>query len=160
MPVTSIEEGLLARVERQLYRYAAALDEGDLEAWPGFFEPEALYRLVPRENHDRGLPASLMHCRGQAMMRDRVAAIRQASVFSPHVCRHLYANLRLEDDGEPGITLYANYVVYRTATDGDTALFSVGRVMARVGGGEEPLFQAMTVVYDTLRIPGLLVYPI
>ncbi len=36
--------------------YAACLDEARMDDWPGFFTEDAHYRLVPRENHDRGLP--------------------------------------------------------------------------------------------------------
>jgi salicylate 5-hydroxylase small subunit len=37
--------------------YAAALSGGDWEAWPDFFTEDCLYRLIPRENHERGFPS-------------------------------------------------------------------------------------------------------
>ena len=38
-------------------RYAHAVDEDALEQWPGFFTEDGRYRVIPRENHARGLPA-------------------------------------------------------------------------------------------------------
>ncbi|WP_095982792.1 aromatic-ring-hydroxylating dioxygenase subunit beta [Melittangium boletus] len=151
-----------SRVEDLLYRYAEALDDGGFADWPGFFTEEAEYRLIPRENHARGLPASLMLCTGRGMMEDRVVAIREACVFSPHVCRHLYTNVRVAEGGDADgrLDVRANYAVYRTTEDGETVLLSVGRVLAGVVLEPEPRFTRMDVVYETFRIPGLLVYPI
>ncbi len=40
----------------QLYAgYARAVDSGDWDLWPEFFVDDCVYRLVPRENHERGL---------------------------------------------------------------------------------------------------------
>lgn len=153
-------------VEDLLYRYAEALDDGGLEQWPGLFLESGQYRLIPRENHQRGLPVSLILCTSRAMMEDRVVAIRKACVYSPHVCRHLYTNVRVEAAANHVELLgehaeaKANYAVYRTTEDGETVLLSVGRVLARVVLTPEPRFERMDVVYETFRIPGLLVYPI
>jgi len=147
-------------VEDLLYRYAEALDDGELERWPALFLESGQYRLIPRENHQRGLPVSLILCTSRAMMEDRVVAIRKACVYTPHVCRHLYTNVRVGAEAEGQVETRANYAVYRTTEDGETVLLSVGRVLARVELGPEPCFERMDVVYETFRIPGLLVYPI
>jgi anthranilate 1,2-dioxygenase small subunit len=152
---------LRSRVEDLLYAYAEALDDGALEDWPGLFTEQGQYRLIPWENHQRGLPACLMLCRGRAMMEDRVVAIREASVFSRHVCRHLYTNVRVEAAEREGhARARANYAVFRTTEDGETVVLSVGRVLAEVVLEPQPRFTLMDVVYETFRIPGLLVYPI
>ena len=45
----------------QLYgRYASCLDNGRVEEWPDFFVEDGSYTLIPRENHDRGLPLATM----------------------------------------------------------------------------------------------------
>ena len=49
-------------------RYAHAIDEDRLEQWPTFFAESCRYRVIPRENHARGLPACLIDCRGRAML--------------------------------------------------------------------------------------------
>ena len=130
------------------------------ERWPAMFLESGQYRLIPRENHQRGLPVSLILCTSRAMMEDRVVAIRKACVYTPHVCRHLHTNVRVGEVEAGHVEARANYAVYRTTEDGETVLLSVGHVEARVALGPEPRFERMDVVYETFRIPGLLVYPI
>jgi anthranilate 1,2-dioxygenase small subunit len=129
-------------VESLLFRYAAVIDDGDLTDWPGFFAEDAEYRLTPRENFLRGLPASLIYCRNRAMMRDRVIAIKKATVYTPQYYRHHYSNILVERSAAY-TTLRANYLVCRTQDDGDTIVFSTGRLIAAVSVPEEPgLFSA------------------
>ena len=154
------EPSIRSTVEDLLYRYAEALDDGELERWPELFLEGGQYRLIPRENHQRGFPVSLILCTSRAMMEDRVMAIRKACVYSPHVCRHLYTNVRVGEVEAGHVETRTNYAVYRTTEDGETVLLSVGRVLARVKLEGEPRFERMDVVYETFRIPGLLVYPI
>ena len=41
----------------QLYaRYAAVVSAGDWDQWPEFFTDDCVYRIQPRENHERGFP--------------------------------------------------------------------------------------------------------
>ncbi|MGH8007180.1 MAG: aromatic-ring-hydroxylating dioxygenase subunit beta, partial [Candidatus Binatia bacterium] len=146
-----------ARVEELLFRYAAVIDDGDLSAWPGFFVEDGVYKLIPRENYLKGLPVCLMYCKNRAMIEDRVAAIQKASIYSPHYYRHHYSNIRVEDANVDQATLLANYVVHRTQDDGDTIVFSTGRIIARLTLADPLQFMTKTVVYDTFRIPDLLV---
>jgi anthranilate 1,2-dioxygenase small subunit len=154
------DSSLRGTVEDLLYRYAETLDDGELEQWPAAFLESGQYRLIPRENHQRGLPVCLILCTSRAMMEDRVVAIRKACVYTPHVCRHLYTNVRVGAVEGGQVETRANYAVYRTTEEGETVLLSVGRVLARVVLEPEPRFERMDVVYETFRIPGLLVYPI
>lgn len=149
-----------AKVEELLFRYAAVIDDGDLSEWPGFFTEDGVYKLIPRENYLKGLPICLMYCKNRAMIEDRVAAIQKASIYSPHYYRHHYSNIRVEDANSDQATLLANYVVHRTQDDGDTIVFSTGRIIAQVRLAEAPQFLTKTVIYDTFRIPDLLVFPI
>jgi len=156
----SREWEIKAIAEALLSRYAAVIDDGDLNAWPNFFVEEGVYKLIPRENYLKGLPVSLIYCKNRVMMEDRVVAIQKASIYTPQYYRHHYSNLRVEDISDDQATLLANYIVYRTQDDGDTILFSTGRIIARILLADEPKFIAKTVVYDTFRIPDLLVFPI
>lgn len=123
-------------VETLLYRYAAVIDDGDLAEWPGFFAEDAEYRLISRENFARGLPVCVMYCKNRAMMRDRVVAIKRASVYTPQFYRHHYTNVMIERIGDE-LSVLANYLVCRTQEDGDTIVFSTGRIIARVLAPEE-----------------------
>jgi anthranilate 1,2-dioxygenase small subunit len=95
-----------------------------------------------------------------AGMEDRVTAILQTSIYSPHYYRHHYSNIRVEDITSDEATLLANYVVHRSQDDGDTVVFSTGRVIARITLTNVPKFITKTLVYDTCRIPDLLVFPL
>jgi 3-phenylpropionate/cinnamic acid dioxygenase small subunit len=149
-----------ARAEELLFRYAAVIDDGDLREWPGFFVEDGVYKLIPRENYLRGLPVCLIYCKNRAMMEDRVTAMQQASQYSPHCYRHHYSNVRVDHSEPEQVTLLANYVVHRTQEDGDTIVFSTGRIIARITRADELRFMEKIVVYDTCRIPDLLVFPI
>jgi len=155
-----VREDIRARAEEVLFHYAAVIDDGELREWPGFFVQDGVYKLIPRENYLRGLPVCLIYCKNRAMMEDRVAAILQASIYSLHYYRHHYSNIRVEDLTADHATLLANYVVHRTQDDGDTMVFSTGRIIARITLTETPKFMEKLVVYDTCRIPDLLVFPL
>ena len=60
--------------------YAACLDAVELERWPDFFVEDCRYRVLSRENHDAGLPLSLIYCDGRNMLKDRVTALRETTV--------------------------------------------------------------------------------
>jgi hypothetical protein len=75
-------------------------------------------------------------------MRDRVIAIKKASVYTPHYYRHHYTNLLIERAGLD-VTLRANYLVCRTQDDGDTIIFSTGRVIASLSVQEESGFLSL-----------------
>ena len=81
----TLEERLM--LDDLLQACAAALDEQRYDDWPGFFRDDALYRIVPKENHDLGLPLALLHCEGRGMMADRVTAIKEAAMIRPRTLR-------------------------------------------------------------------------
>jgi anthranilate 1,2-dioxygenase small subunit len=153
-------DDLKAGAEDLLFRYAAAIDDGDLSEWPTFFVEEGVYKLIPRENYLKGLPISLIYCKNRAMMEDRITAIHKASIYTPQSYRHHYSNIRVQALDADQARLLANYVVHRTQEDGDTIVFSTGRVIATITQTDSPQFVENIVVYDTCRIPDLLVFPI
>jgi 3-phenylpropionate/cinnamic acid dioxygenase small subunit len=70
-------------------RYADAIDTDRLEAWPDFFLDDGRSRTTSAENIAQNGPLSLMYAAAQAMLRDRVSALRQDQcvrkpVLSPH----------------------------------------------------------------------------
>jgi anthranilate 1,2-dioxygenase small subunit len=153
---------LLSRVERLTADYIGCIDDDALERWPEFFTEDGLYRIVTRENHSRGLPASLLYCRGQGMMHDRVAALRRANIYEPHVYRHLVAGTRLiREEPASGWRFRTNFQVIRTMHTGEMVVFAVGIfddvVVEREG---TLLFSEKAVVCDSSRIDTLLVIPI
>lgn len=141
--------------------YAAALDEDALEQWPELFVEDATYRIVPRDNHERGLPLAVMHCESRAMLVDRVAALRRASVYAPRFLRHLISGVRVLRLDGPLIHAAANYAVLQTLPEALTTVFSAGRYIDEIVREDGVLqFRSRTVVFDSVLVPGSLVYPL
>jgi len=62
-------------------RYAQAIDDDKLEAWPDFFTEQGRYRVTTAENFERGLPLGMIYATSRAMLRDRVRSLREANVY-------------------------------------------------------------------------------
>lgn len=142
--------------------YCACIDGDRLEEWPDFFTPDGLYELVTRENAERNLPATAMHCEGTGMMRDRVISLRHANVYARQYYRHLVADLLIGECTESSVSVQSNYLVTRTlAMKGDAVLFSAGRAIDTLALTDRGLrFRKRRVVADNDRIHTLLVLPI
>lgn len=141
--------------------YAAALDAGRFDEWPGFFTEDGVYRLVPRENHERGLPLATLAFDSRAGMVDRVYGIQQTLFHDPYYQRHVVGAPRLtRADGER-VECEANYAVFRTKLDQPTTVFNVGRYLDTiVRSGDGLKFASRIVVYDSELIPNSIIYPI
>jgi anthranilate 1,2-dioxygenase small subunit len=151
---------LRLRVEDLLSRYERAIDDNDLESWPGFFTDDCEYGIYPRENDEAGLPMPLMLCRGKKMLHDRVIAHREANIFAPHVYRHYHGGLVVEES-DGGITAVSSYVVVRTLQDGESRIYQAGRAADLIVEQDGRLLYARRrIIYDTLRVQTLLVTPI
>ena len=72
--------------------YSEVIDSGALERWPELFVEPCLYRIVSKENYDRGLPLSLMLCESLGMLRDRALSSRKLNVYAPRTWRHSSAS--------------------------------------------------------------------
>jgi salicylate 5-hydroxylase small subunit len=146
----------------QLYaEYAACLDEGRMADWPGFFTEDGHYRLVPRENHDRGLPLATMDLRGRGMLEDRVYGVTSTLFHAPYYQRHVIGPIRLlEPDGDT-LCAEASYVVIRTKRDQMSEILNAGRYLDRVIETSHGLkFAAKICVFDSELIPNSIIYPI
>lgn len=141
--------------------YVACIDDDDLERWPEFFTEQCLYKVIPRENADAGLPVAVMFCDSRGMLRDRIVALRNANIYAPHFYRHLVSNTRIVDESSDEIRAQTNYAVFQTLLDGETRVYNVGRyddVVVR--DGDQLKFKEKICVFDTYRIQTLMVTPI
>ena len=89
------ERDLHYLLERLQTDYILAIDDGRLEEWPEFFTEDCLYRIIPKENFDRGLPASVIFCDNRGMLIDRVTSLRTANIYQPHQYRHIVSGTRI-----------------------------------------------------------------
>ena len=147
--------------EELLDRYAQCLDEDRLEEWPEFFREKAVYKIISRVNVERNYQLATIMCDSRDMMKDRVIAIRNASVFSQRYLRHLVTNVRVAGQEGEAWLVKSNYVVLQTLQNEETKVFNAGQYVDKIvfdNGG--PKFQEKLVIYDTIQIPGLLVIPI
>ncbi len=148
-------------VEELACRYAEVLDDDRLEEWPDFFTEDAFYQIIARENHDRGLPLATMLCESRGFIQDRVTAFRQASVYSPRSLRHLVTGIRVLKVESGIIHARANFAVMQTLIDDETRVFLAGRYDDRiVADGGRLRYRERHCIYDTLRIPNSIVYPV
>ena len=147
----------------QLYAdYARAVDSGDWSLWPEFFVDTCSYRLVPRENHERGFPLATLSFESKGMLRDRVFGIKETLFHDPYYQRHVVgAPLVKGVDAAGRIESEANYAVFRTKLDEPSTVFNVGRYLDVVVPTAEGLkFASRLVVYDSEMIPNSIIYPI
>ena len=159
--MTDADLALRRRVETHVTGYVHCIDDDRLEEWPDFFTADGRYRVRTRENHDRGLPASLIYCDGQGMLRDRISALRTTNIFEPQVYCHLLGAVEIvaHDGGE--IRTRTNFTVIRTMSEGDMSVFACGRYLDRIVEDAGALrFRERMVVLDSRRIDTLLVIPI
>lgn len=141
--------------------YAAALDDNELERWPAFFVEECLYKVVPRENWDRGLPIALMLCESRGMLRDRVTAVRKTAVYAPRTFRHLVGQFRIKEEADDRFRVSASYVVFQTVIDDLTRILNAGRYLDLVVRTPEGLrFKEKVCIFDSVLVPNSLIYPV
>jgi anthranilate 1,2-dioxygenase small subunit len=156
-------DDLLIRLQIEAFMadYVHCLDTDQLEAWPDFFTDDARYRVCTRENHDRGLPLSVMSCNGRGMLRDRISALRTANVFEPHVYCHVIGALRILASGAGRVQTESNFQVVRTMVDGTMSIFACGRSLDTILiQGEALKLRERTVVLDSRQIDTLMVIPL
>ena len=145
----------------ELYaEYGDAIDSGTLERWPELFVEPCLYRIVSKENWDKGLPLSLMLCDSLGMLRDRAFASQKLNVYGPRTWRHSITQIRARADGDQ-IAAQANFVIFETLHDEHTHILCTGRYLDKlVRSGTGLKFREKLCVYDSTLIPGSIVFPI
>ena len=146
----------------QLYAaYAAAVDSGDWDLWPEFFTDDGIYRLQPRENHERGLPLATLSFESKGMLKDRVYGIRETLFHDPYYQRHVVGAPLVRRAVAGRIESEANYAVFRTKLDQLSQVFNVGRYIDTVVATPQGLkFAQRLCIYDSEMIPNSIIYPI
>jgi anthranilate 1,2-dioxygenase small subunit len=140
--------------------YAEVIDSGKLERWPELFVEPCLYRIVSKENHDRGLPLSLMRCESLGMLKDRALASQKLNVYAPRAWRHSITQVRAREESGR-IAVRANFAVFETLQDEHTRVLCAGRYLDTMLRTEAGLrLREKICVYDAALIPGSIVMPL
>jgi anthranilate 1,2-dioxygenase small subunit len=149
-----------ATVEGLHARYAHALDDDRLEAWPDFFTEDATYRIATAENEARGLPLPVLSCDSRAMMRDRVQSLRHANIYEPQGYRHMLSSVLVRELDQARVTSVASFLVIRIMQNGETSIFASGKYLDRIVLAPEPKYEERLVVCDSRRFDTLLAIPL
>jgi anthranilate 1,2-dioxygenase small subunit len=142
-------------------QYGALLDAAQYDEWLALFAPLCSYRIVPRENAERGLPAALVFCDSRAMLADRILALREANRFNIHSDRHLIGLPRVIESEVDGCLVEAPFAVFQTDQEGETRLFAIGLYRDRLAAGSGGLtFRDKLILLDSFAVPSLLATPL
>jgi 3-phenylpropionate/cinnamic acid dioxygenase small subunit len=157
----AMDVALRLEVEDLHAEYCAALDEGRYEDWAALFTDDCLYRIVPRDNHERGLPLAIMHCESRGMLLDRIVAIRETSYYAPRTLRHMVSGIRVVADDDGALRGQANYLVLQTLPEQPTTLFNAGRYLdAIVREAGRLRIKERLCIFDSIVVPNSLIVPV
>jgi anthranilate 1,2-dioxygenase small subunit len=147
---------------RDIYEdYAFCLDEDRLESWPDFFTDDCHYRVLSRENHDAGLPLGLIYCMNKNMLRDRVTALRETTMFEPRSLRHFISGVMVRDAKGDEVRAQANFAIMESLSDREPTLNMVGRYLDCWRSTDEGWRIARRdCVYDNYRVRTSLIVPV
>jgi anthranilate 1,2-dioxygenase small subunit len=141
--------------------YARALDDDRLEDWPDFFTDDCLYKITSSDNHRKGLEAGLIYADGKGMVRDRVAALREANIYERQAYRHIVGVPAIVGEAGAALRCETPFLVVRIMRDGTMDLFATGRYLdAVVEEGGALRFRERLVVCDSSRVDTLLAIPL
>jgi 3-phenylpropionate/cinnamic acid dioxygenase small subunit len=142
-------------------RYAQAIDDNKLEAWPDFFTEQGRYRVTTAENFERDLPLGMIYATSRAMLRDRVRSLRDANVYEAQRYRHIIGPPLIAEGEGGAVQAQTSFIIARIMHTGETALFATGRYHDRVVlDGGEARFAEKIVILDSRLIDTLLAIPL
>jgi len=141
--------------------YLGCLNEERFEEWPEFFTEDCLYKIVPRENFERGLPLATWLCESKGYLKDRVVAIRKTAVYAPRYIRRIVSGIRILRQDRDEIEVRADYAALETLLDELTRVFNVGVYHDVIARGDDGLkFRQKICVFDSTLVPNSLIYPL
>ena len=141
--------------------YVGCLDEERFEEWPEFFVEKCLYKIIPRENFERGLPLATWLCESKGYLADRVTAIRKTAVYGPRYMRRMVSGIRVLGWKGNVLEVRANYVAFETLQDELTRVFNTGQYRDKLVAQEGGLkFLEKLCIFDSMLVPNSLIYPL
>ena len=158
----ALSAGELRLALEELYAdYAACLDEERFEEWPEFFTDPCLYKIIPRENFDRGLPLATWLCESRGYLLDRVTAIRRTAVYAPRYVRRLVSGIRVLGWKGEVLEVRASYLALETLQDELTRVFNAGQYRDKLVVEDGRLkFREKLCIFDSALVPNSLIYPL
>ncbi|UPJ54485.1 aromatic-ring-hydroxylating dioxygenase subunit beta [Bradyrhizobium sp. 200] len=141
--------------------YVRCIDNGQLEAWPDFFEENCTYKITTADNYAQGLEAGVIFANSRGMLRDRVASLREANIYERHVYRHFLGQPWILAEDSADVSSETSFFVARIMRGGATDVYATGRYLDvyRLNGGA-PKIRERIVVCDSSRFDTLLALPL
>lgn len=141
--------------------YANALDDLDLDRWVEFFTEDCHYRVISQENMGAGLPLGLIYCMNKNMLRDRVTAIRETTMYEPRMLRHFISGVRINAHEGSELHTQANFMVVESLSDQEPTVNLVGVYKDIVVQTEYGfVLKSRDCIYDNYRIRNSLIIPV
>lgn len=158
----ALSAGELRLALEDLYAdYTGCLDDERFEDWPEFFTDPCVYKIVPRENFERGLPLATWLCESKGYLADRVTAIRRTAVYAPRYVRRIVSGIRVLGWTDAVLEVRANYLALETLQDELTRVFNAGQYRDKlVVEGGRLKFREKLCIFDSILIPNSLIYPL
>jgi 3-phenylpropionate/cinnamic acid dioxygenase small subunit len=152
---------LRLELEELYAAYSACLDEERFEDWPDFFVEQCLYKIIPRDNFERGLPLAIWLCESKGYLSDRVVAIRKTAVYAPRYVRRMVSGLRILGWQDGVLEVRASYLALETLHDELTRVLNTGQYRDKLVVAEGKLrFKEKLCIFDSLLVPNSLIYPL
>ncbi|HYZ22993.1 MAG TPA: nuclear transport factor 2 family protein [Rhodopila sp.] len=152
--------GLGRGAVRDFYdEYYAVLDDGELERWPDLFTSDCLYRVIPRENYERGYTLCTMQAESRGMLQDRVTGLLRTQMFAPRYYRRFPGPLRLLGVDGDAVRVRHNLLIVQTMIDRQTEIVLAAVCQDRLVAEPDRLrLRERIVVFDSEMVPNSLVY--
>jgi len=141
---------------------AAVLDSDRLEEWPGFFLEQCVYKVTTADNFAKGYQAGIIFADSQAMLIDRIAALRQANIYERQRYRHILGMPLITVEADGTIAAETSFLVIRTMREGQMDVFVAGAYRDRVRRDPSGAWRyaERIVVCDSQRFDTLLAIPL
>lgn len=141
--------------------YMGCLNDARFEDWPQFFTDVCTYKIIPRENVERGLPLATWLCESKGYLKDRVVAIRKTMMYAPRYVRRLTSGIRVLGWEGEALRVKIDYLALETLRDETTRVFSTGEHRDRIVVDDGRLkFREKLIVFDSELVPNSLIYPL
>jgi anthranilate 1,2-dioxygenase small subunit len=152
-------------INRMQAAYARCIDNGNLEAWPDFFEDSCLYKITSADNYAQGLEAGVVFANSKGMLLDRVASLREANIYERHTYRHLLGQPWIVSEEPDEVRSETSFLVARIMRDGTTDIYATGRYLdvfrlRALAPGDTLKLRERIVVCDSSRFDTLLALPL
>ncbi|QJU60588.1 SnoaL-like domain-containing protein [Sphingomonas sp. AP4-R1] len=140
--------------------YYATLDAVDLEAWPNFFTEDCVYRVISRENYERGFSLATIGAESRGMLMDRVTGLRTTQVYAPRYYRRFAGPLKIGRGADGAVPVEHNLLLVQTLIDKQSEIILSARCYDSVVEVDGRLaLERRDVVFDSEMIPNSLIYP-